>query len=399
MKKAEQYPYLRKSLLGPWWKEANNECTIESVEEFELSMSKPAPPLRDQPPPPKAPPQPKRPPKPLIDGLLEAAIKFQEWKNSPPVSNPAPIPAPSPVKKPRVKPFDLQDIPNAMERIGWTMSARVQRKWFAGELNYANSDEGAIKGINQDGKPFPKSMIDTTMFTLDWILKFTRAKEKFDELISEKLFNQDAYKSLQQKFSRWKPSPYCVNAWKISGEDIHEHHRQFQYQRNAVDSDFFSKLMMFAKGSTKPNGIWMDDLYGALGGFSFYAAIDSFSYFRPRPGLTRLSIDGVSIYMRDAFTFHDRSAERGSQYLGHWNKTGFIIVPAAAAIGEISKSDSLVNPVSPGGTVSDDTVYYPVKNNDYRNWQMRHKQGGDLIFYSNRWRVPLRESVVMEFNQ
>jgi len=306
MKDADQFPYLRKSLLGPWWKEAGNRCTIESVEEFELSMNKTAPPLRDQPPPPplpKAPAKRKEPPKPAAERLVDAIIKVHDWANHPPTPKPPPAPVPPPIKKPRVKPFDIQDIPDAMERIGWTMAARVQRKW----LNYANTDEGAIKGINQEGKPFPASMIDTTMFKLDWILQFPRAKKKFDELVSSMLFNERAKDSLRIIFTNRTPSLRCIDAWKLCNEGIHEYHKHFQYQRNAVVSDYTSKLAMFAKGSARPNGIWMDDLYGALGGFSFYAAIGGFIYSRQKPGLTRLKIFDVSVYMRDAFTFHDRS--------------------------------------------------------------------------------------------
>ncbi|MFX8211231.1 DUF6402 family protein, partial [Acinetobacter baumannii] len=86
-------------------------------------------------------------------------------------------------------------------------------KWFAGELNYATTDEGAVKGINQNGEPFPPSMIDTTMFKMDWILQFKRAKEKYDELINEKMFNQAAIRALKEQFSMLNSSPYYVYPW------------------------------------------------------------------------------------------------------------------------------------------------------------------------------------------
>lgn len=42
------------------------------------------------------------------------------------------------------------------------VSAKLMEKWFAGPLNYSPTTRDKIKGINQDGQPYPPSMIDTT---------------------------------------------------------------------------------------------------------------------------------------------------------------------------------------------------------------------------------------------
>src|SRR5207253_10982506 len=119
----------------------------------------------------------------------------------------------------------LQDIPGAMDGIGWPMSAKVMRKWLSGELNYANTDDGARFGINQDGKPFPLSMTDTTMFKLDWILGFPRAKEKYDELVNNKIFNSGAKNALREILSKFNTSPYYVDTWKLCEGDINKYHK------------------------------------------------------------------------------------------------------------------------------------------------------------------------------
>lgn len=404
-KSDKRIPFFEQRYIKPLWalRHEQKGCTIEDVEEFHISTDRPAPLLRDQPPSPPAPPkskEPEHPPKSIIEGFMD----LRDWLNTPPPPKPVPPPAVPKTKKPRVKPFDLQDIPGAMDRIGWPMSAKVMRKWLSGELNYVNTDKGAVKGINQDGKPFPLSMIDETMFKMDWILGFPRAKRKYDELMSDNLFNAEAYKSLKMIFSRREPSMYYIDAWELCEGDIQEYHREFQYQKKSVDSENTDKFLMFLKGYAMPNGLLMDDLYGSLGAFSFYAAIDGFFYHRVAPTRTRLVIKNISVYMRDVFTFHDRTdktlgvVSNGTQYLGHWNKTGFIIVPGATALGEVSKADWVMQPVARGGMISENTVYYPVRNKDYRDWQLRHKQGGDLVLYSNRKIVPLREPYVMEFD-
>ncbi len=247
--------------------------------EFSLRIDKPAPPLRDQPPPPVKPKP--VPGKRETRNLIESFLAFREWLNTP--SPPKPPPAPAPpkpvVKKPRAKPFDLQDVPGAMDRIGWPMSAKVMRKWFAGELNYATTDENARLGINQYGKPFPPSMIDTTMFKLDWILGFTRAKEKYDELIDVGIYSPAAKDALVKLFRRQKPSPYFRDGWKLSEQDMPRFHREFQFQLTRIDADFAGKLAMFMRGASLADGIFMDDLYGSLGAFTLNVAIGGHYFF------------------------------------------------------------------------------------------------------------------------
>jgi len=391
----EQLSYYTPGLLIPWRWKRNESCTPLDLGEFSLASDKPAPLLRDQPP--SAPKLKPAPAKREAKGVIEGFIEFREWLNTPSPPKPETI-------RPRVKPFDLQDIPGAMERIGWPMSAKVMRKWFAGELNYANTDDGAKFGINQDGMPFPPSMIDTTTFKLEWILGFPRAKEKYLQLISKMIFEPGATRVLKSICSRLEPSPYYTDTWKACNEDINRYHKEFQFQFNRVDSENADKFRMFLKGVAAPNGLFMDDLYGSLGAFSFNVALDGFFYQRVGPTRTRLAIEKISVYMRDVFTFHDRAGKAlgvlpsGTQYLGHWNKTGFILIPGAIAAGEISTADWLMYPVARGGVISDSTVYYPVRNKDYREWQLKHKQGGDLVLYSDRKIIRFPAPYVVEFD-
>ncbi len=107
--------------------------------------------------------------------------------------------------------------------------------------------------------------------------------------------------------------------------------------------------------------------------------------------------------MRDVFTFHDRtnsylggSIRSGSQYLGHWNKTGFIIVPGATFAAEMTTWDWPIYPVARDGMITESGIYYPIRNKDYRKWQLKHQQGGDLIFYSDRKLLRLQTPITVE---
>lgn len=390
----------RSILFHPWWVPSKGACTAVDAEEFSLSMARPAPPLRDQPPPPPAPPkptEPKRPPKSAIEAFLD----FKDWLNTPPPKRPKTAVTPE-IKKPRVKPFDIQQIPDAMDRIGWSMSAKLQRKWFAGELNYITSDKGEALSVNQDGKPFPPDMIDTTMFKLDWILKFDRAKIKYEDLTRNKIFTKKARSVIVDMVKGTQPSQYTVDPWELCGKNVHDLHRRWQYQFISVDSNGGEKFAMLFRGIQWGNGRFMDDLYGSLGAFAFYLSLGKYRYTtyvdRNSNVFGRIEIHEVCAYMRDIFTFYDRSTESGSQYLGHWNHTGFVVLVDAIAIGETTKKRGARLPYSKNGAIENWTIYYPVYNDSYRDWQLKHKQGGDLILYSDVRRIYFNRPVLIEFD-
>lgn len=178
---------------------------------------------------------------------------------------------------------------------------------------------------------------------------------------------------------------------------MHKFHGQYQYQFKLVDGDGIEKFSMFLSGVAWKNGRFMDDLYGALGAFAFCLALGTYRYTASATH-GRLEIREVYAYMRDVFTFHDRSTEWGTQYLGHWNRTGFIVIPFSTAAGELTKSDWASFPVKKVGVISDYNVYYPVRNKEYREWQLKYKQGGDLVLYSDIQIIQFQTPKIIEFD-
>gem|GEM_PF-831721 len=402
-----KYPFFEKGLLLPRWKLKKEpaHCMAVDAKEYCLATDRLPPALRDQPPAPSAPKKPPKSKRPF-KSLIEVLLDFKEWLDTPappkprprpkavPTPRPKATPTARPSKKPEVKPFDLLDVPDAMDRIHWPMSAKVIRKWFAGELNYCTTIAGAAHGISQNGRPFPPSMIDTTMFSLDWILQYPRARAALEDLINYRIFSSSAKRVLASKFKDKETSPYFRDGWRDCEGDLHRFHATYQFQFARVDTDVADKFAMLLRGAALPNGIFMDDLYGSLGAFAFYASIGEHYFYSRGAHGGRLEIHSAYLYMRDVFTFFDRDAD--TQYLGHWNKTGFIIPMRIAMAHHITNSDWLMFPVARNGAISTAEVYYPICNRDYRNWQFKHKQGGDLILYSNKKLIKLSEPIVVE---
>ena len=188
-------PFLKSgNFLRTWHKCEAQTCTTESLT---LSL--------DRAPPPLPLPLPVRKPAPLeakidpeiddvnsyaratlamVNGVRAVHGAFHALQNPPPPPPRAPAatrtpPAP---KLPVVPPFDIQDIPGAMRKVGMPMGAKLMERWFKGELNYSPTDTDEKAETNQNGLPYPPSMIDTTSITMKWVQTFLRAKTAFDTL-------------------------------------------------------------------------------------------------------------------------------------------------------------------------------------------------------------------------
>lgn len=396
----ERFLYCKPDFLNIDWniRQGAKGCTIVDADEYRLCSNKPAPGLQGPPLKPTAPKTPPPPPKSLIEGLAD----LRAWMNEPPKPKP---PKREQLTRPKVAPFDIQDIPRAMETMGWKRSAKLMRRWFAGELNYA-TPEGEIRAINQKGEPFSASMVDTTMFPMSWILGFPRANARYEELLQKSLYTPNARKALAAILSRpslrnYVPSgvlpgvTYTLDAWEKSGRDVQVIHRDYQFQRNSVDSTLLDRAILGGRSLLSPR-TFPDDLYGSLGTFSFYAAIDRAEFMRLFGTVAQATVTQVAIYMRDMFTFLDRPGS-GSQYLGHWNRAGIIVVPAAVPLSQATTGDWVMYPVTEPGPITTNSVYYPVRNKDFRDWQMKHKRGGDLLLYSDIKFVRLNNPISVTF--
>lgn len=185
-------PFLQSAnFLRTWARCTAQRCDIEGVA---LSLDR-APPLALQAAPPSvspAPPQQVTKPvskKAASDPYVNTVLAIAKVSSSiggamHVIRNPTPAPAktfsvaatPPPPKRPTVPPFDIQDIPGAMRKLGMPMSAKLMERWFSGQLNYSKNDADEKAELDQNGAPYPPSMSDTTSITMAWVLRFRRAR-------------------------------------------------------------------------------------------------------------------------------------------------------------------------------------------------------------------------------
>jgi hypothetical protein len=194
-------------LLWRWAQE--NGARI--VREVELSMERLPPVLREVPELTPAPvaqkPEPRPKPQPgedlLILQIIGTARRFRNWLEKPvePKPKPEEKPAKPADKEKTAESFDIQEIPKVMRKNRLPKSAILMERWFAGRLNYSRLDSDESAEINQEGKPYPPDMYDTTTITLDWILQFPRARAAYEYLIAEGIRSTRAKDEPQKTYS------------------------------------------------------------------------------------------------------------------------------------------------------------------------------------------------------
>lgn len=305
------------------------------------------------------------------EAVSGAAAGLQRWLQSPP---PPPKEKAKPVQT--VPPFDIQDIPGAMRKIGAPVGADLMDKWFAGALNYPPTVADERNGINQNGVPYPPSMFDTTSVKMNWVMKFARARRGLEDLMS-RLETPNARKAIANALRPYR-NRQDIRAWLECQGDIVRFHKAFQFQQASVEGTLSQKLTQFMTQSLFNEGL-PDDLTCALGSFNLYAAVSQ-AWFDHKNKLA--VVTHISVYVKDNFTFTD-AAGHASQYLGHWSRSHVAIVPAHE-IAALSNVGWLDYAVVHGNVRAKDAVLYPVKNSDFRAWQSKHSQGGDFIIYTDR---------------
>ncbi|WP_200525341.1 DUF6402 family protein [Burkholderia pseudomallei] len=296
--------------------------------------------------------------------------------------------------------FDLQDVPVAMDNLGWTVSAKLARMWFAGPAHVYDNNPKSVQPIND------------TDVTLDWALKFGNVKKKYEKLLSKDIYSDAAIDSaklkilnrIKKRFSEERTTNLSFNTAQ-SLSDIRQFHIDWQFQLSSIsDGDTFE-------------GRTLSDLTGALANFNIYAAVGNVEisgekYFRYENTSNFYCLDAIGkithvyVYVKDNYSFN------GEQYLGHWNKHGVIIAPGTWLTGSGGpKSDSdldiwvkaINKPVdtrkSLFGKFKEPDVYFPVFNADYNRWREKHHRGEDFMVYSKPVYLKLKKPIDLKLGE
>jgi hypothetical protein len=209
-------------------------------------------------------------------------------------------------------------VPKIMRARGWMQGAALLQEWFAGpsiaKPNYTRPDLTTIK--------------------MDWILSFPRAKSVYDQMVSGRVWANDAAKPIVARRLREKNlsdvSFDFSNVSQVSFHDIHVNTR-------SVDGEYGG----------------FDGLTAALGNFSLYVSPISGDVSNA-DGRLAITIDKVGFQAVDSFDFD------GDQYLGNWDENSNRVYNGSTKLGGV-----------------------PVYNESFRKWRSSNMKGGDFMVFSD----------------
>lgn len=159
-------------------------------------------------------------------------------------------------------PFDMLDIPEAMEKMGFHVAAKLARRWF-------NGRECILPAKKTES--YPDDMVDTETVTLNFTLKYGGAEAKLRTLLNKSIYGGNATNALKKIVHRIVERRFIddgvaftgeIDAWKLSGGKIQDFHREYQFQLEQV---------MDLETIDENGGL--TDLTASLGNFFYLAAL------------------------------------------------------------------------------------------------------------------------------
>lgn len=224
---------------------------------------------------------------------------------------------------------DVKSIPAIMRSKGWANGAILMDSWFVRPSK------------SKPGYDTP----DTTTIRMDWVLGFARAREVYDKLVLDKVWQNNAARAEITKMLRSKALLLKNASFKLPFGNL-------SLPVPQQDADYVNQRLV---GMTMD----LDDMSAALGNFVLNVVVAGFVRNNDSGPGFYVDIHEVGVYVKDSYDFE------GDQFLGFWDSS--------------DNSVSMFNFLS--GTKID--------NVDFRNWRAKNGKGGDFQVFSDVKRIRL----------
>ncbi|HFT0829704.1 DUF6402 family protein [Klebsiella pneumoniae] len=290
-----------------------------------------------------------------------------------------------------VRIFKITDIPDVMERKGWTVSARFMRKWFYDPFYEMTPKE---KQNKVDMNTVDKNHIIEDL-DFDWLLTSSlRIKSIYDTFVKQvsSVIEYNDYLGRKKQISQQLSNGLCyiINRLDESGLFISNEIKDcyLNYGNlSAIELDKTSQFNFIKIGST----LWekatdtLDDVYGALGSFIIKIAFTDLNVTRDTDGFMRLEIKELGLYVRDTYEFMN---DGDDQPLGYWGENG-VIKPGV--ISELLQKEYIDD---------DDCRYFRFTNSSFVRYREKYKnenKTGDFFVYSTVKKIPT--NIIIHLNK
>ncbi|CDG20785.1 conserved hypothetical protein [Xenorhabdus poinarii G6] len=250
--------------------------------------------------------------------------------------------------------FYLNQIPDAMEKMGWEMAPKLMRHWFNTKPAYAFTKEIKSKYVTDDAIDIPDERFNDSIIKMEWAIKYKQPKEIMSVLINGWASNA----GITQLKKQLKKSEK-----KVLG-----------YEKDIREIDTFSAVNVRQFGSKLDT---IDDWYGAMGNSNMKVAVKG--YVDKSNNKDVFVTEQIGMYLKDTYDFVG-----ATEPLGIWSKKGILDKISSVDYAALYATGSwMALWIKYNG-------YVPVVNDSFRQWQKKHNEGGDFMVFSDiLWMEPL----------
>ncbi|NRN28948.1 DUF6402 family protein [Photorhabdus heterorhabditis] len=257
--------------------------------------------------------------------------------------------------------FYLNQIPDAMEKMGWEMAPKLMRHWFNTKPAYTFTEEVKKKYVRGKAIDIPDERINDSIIKMEWAMKYKQPKDVMSVLING-----------------WASSAGIdqlkIQLKKEGGK------KELGYEKDIREIDTFSVVNSRRFGSKFDT---IDDWYGAMGNSNMKVAVKG--YVDKLNGKNVFFTEQIGIYLKDTYDFVG-----ATEPLGIWSKNGILDKVSSVDYAALYATGSwMALWVKYNG-------YVPVINDSFRKWQKKYNEGGDFIVYSDvLWMNPLPQHKII----
>lgn len=257
--------------------------------------------------------------------------------------------------------FHLDQLPDAMEKMGWKVAPQLMRHWFSLRPAYKFTEDIKNQLLRGDARLIPEERVNDTIVKMAWARPFIENK------LQERMATWNSPAGIDELRNKLRLAGYSPNLCVPLGMSDNARVLDASSQVNTIDvGGLFDTI---------------DDWYGAIGNANLKFAVSGYSgSHQKKPAFF---VDRVGAYLKDTYDFVDKNPIT-SEPLGIWSKNR-ILTKAESAL----YLDSYLAGIF-GILARNWSGFIPVFNSDFRNWQDKHNTGGDFVVFSDvLWLNPL----------
>jgi hypothetical protein len=273
----------------------------------------------------------------------------------------------------QVRFFKITDIPAAMDKMGWQVSAKLMRHWFQG--NPWGTPSGGMDALVKSHKQMPPPQyMEETIVKYQWLMAFPKAVRVRNEL--RNAWNNPQATELMRTNILRAFGQHSIGCFPLSFNGQGSKAEAFGYANSrAVTFETF--------------GDELNDLRGALANFNLRVTAEG--TVNVLPDKVTFIVDRIGFYAEDAYDFNDEGLI--SQPLGYWNFDGIAdgVADSISNNANIDYEKAKVIATAPftGEDIEqsfkdlESKRYFLIYNHHFVNYRSKHKKGGDFVVYSD----------------